>query len=483
MGRGLAVAAVRSLSEGRPRAVLPRRRRAWSGLQPPGAGRQGHLCGLHGSGGVPRVRTAGAGTARDLGWAVYGGARSHPDRGSRRSSVCLTGRQQSRRRRPLPSPAHPARCGHRGHTSVDYARRIFGRALLASPANSPRSGWSVRAAWSAATPAAASRAAGVRRTPPSRWTVLTVERQHQRADRHPAAHRTPGGARPRVDRQRPPPATPAHHWAPPSRRGGHRAHAAGGRVALGAPDPKTTRGFASLGRAGRPRPANAYNVGAISSHTATDPLSRVRLHDPAGLGGQRVAPPGAETVRQCRDGKTMRCRCAGMHRQGPEEVGMSIMGFEPFRDFDRLTSQLVSGRRVPHGVALDAWRSGDAYRVALDLPGVDPERIELICERNGLTIRAERAADYGEQDEVLIAGRPVGTFTRQLILGDELDTQAIRADYRNGVLHVTIPVAATAQPRRIQVTQTAEPAGQPKTIDVADRAPAVARSATSMVLG
>src|SRR5664280_2637263 len=138
-----------------------------------------------------------------------------------------------------------------------------------------------------------------------------------------------------------------------------------------------------------------------------------------------------------------------MHRQGPEEVGMSIMGFEPFRDFDRLTSQLVSGRRVPHGVALD-------------LPGVDPERIELICERNGLTIRAERAADYGEQDEVLIAGRPVGTFTRQLILGDELDTQAIRADYRNGVLHVTIPVAATAQPRRIQVTQTAEPAGQPK---------------------
>src|SRR5664280_2307510 len=121
-----------------------------------------------------------------------------------------------------------------------------------------------------------------------------------------------------------------------------------------------------------------------------------------------------------------------MHRQGPEEVGMSIMGFEPFRDFDRLTSQLVSGRRVPHGVALDAWRSGDAYQVALDLPGVDPERIELICERNGLTIRA---------------------------------------DYRNGVLHVTIPVAATAQPRRIQVTQTAEPAGQPKTVDVAGADP------------
>jgi hypothetical protein len=88
---------------------------------------------------------------------------------------------------------------------------------------------------------------------------------------------------------------------------------------------------------------------------------------------------------------------------------MSIMGFEPFRDFDRLPSQLASGRQVPHGVALDAWRSGDAYRVALELPGVDPERIELICERNGLTIRAERAADYGEQDEVLSAGRPVGS--------------------------------------------------------------------------
>src|SRR5664279_5333993 len=128
---------------------------------------------------------------------------------------------------------------------------------------------------------------------------------------------------------------------------------------------------------------------------------------------------------------------------------MSIMGFEPFREFGRLPGQLASGRRVPHGVALDAWRSGDAYRVALDLPGVDPERIELICERNGLTIRAERAADYGEQDEVLIPG-------------DELDTQSIRADYRNGVLHVTIPVAATAQPLSVGRSATAEPAGQPK---------------------
>src|SRR5664279_2471167 len=97
-----------------------------------------------------------------------------------------------------------------------------------------------------------------------------------------------------------------------------------------------------------------------------------------------------------------------MHRQAPgggrhvEHGVRAVPGF-------RLTSQLASGRRVPHGVALDAWRSGSAYQVALDLPGVDPERIELICERNGLTIRAERAADYGEQDELLIAGRPVGS--------------------------------------------------------------------------
>jgi HSP20 family protein len=146
---------------------------------------------------------------------------------------------------------------------------------------------------------------------------------------------------------------------------------------------------------------------------------------------------------------------------------MSIMGFEPFRDIDRLTSQLVSGRRVPHGVALDAWRSGDVFHVALDLPSVDPDSTELICERNVLTIRAERSADYGEQDEVLIAERPVGTFTRQLILGEGLDTQAIRAEYRNGVLLVTIPVAATAQPRRIQVTHATGQARDPKSIDVA----------------
>ena len=143
---------------------------------------------------------------------------------------------------------------------------------------------------------------------------------------------------------------------------------------------------------------------------------------------------------------------------------MSLMSFEPFRSFrdlDRLSSQLLTGTRVPLAMPMDVWRDAQTYHVAMDLPGVDADQIDLRVERNTLTVTAERQAAFGAaastegqeqgQSKVLVAERPMGTFTRQLVLGDGLDTEKVDADYTDGVLHLTIPVAQAAQPRRITV--------------------------------
>ncbi|HVE98281.1 MAG TPA: Hsp20/alpha crystallin family protein [Mycobacteriales bacterium] len=128
-----------------------------------------------------------------------------------------------------------------------------------------------------------------------------------------------------------------------------------------------------------------------------------------------------------------------------------LLRFDPFREIDRLTEQMVSGTRTARMVPMDVYRRGDSYYVELDIPGVDPSSIELSIDRNTLTIRAERHPTVREGDEVLVAERPQGDFTRQLALGDGLDTEGVAADYDNGVLRLTIPVAPTAKPRRVEI--------------------------------
>ena len=134
---------------------------------------------------------------------------------------------------------------------------------------------------------------------------------------------------------------------------------------------------------------------------------------------------------------------------------MSVMRFDPFgdpfRSLDRLTSQLMSGTRTPMGMPMDVWQAEDGYHVALDLPGVDPGSVEITIERNMLTIRAERRAEYEQGHNVLLAERPQGRFTRQLQIGDGLDTGKVAATYTDGVLLLRIPPSEQAQPRRIEV--------------------------------
>jgi HSP20 family protein len=128
-----------------------------------------------------------------------------------------------------------------------------------------------------------------------------------------------------------------------------------------------------------------------------------------------------------------------------------LMRYDPFRDFDRLAQQLTGGGRQP-AMPMDAYRHGDRFLVHFDVPGVDPGSIELTVEKNVLTVTAERSWQRGEDDEVLVAERPQGQFSRQLFLGEGLDPDGIEANYDQGVLTLTVPVAEQAKPRKVEVT-------------------------------
>ncbi len=133
-----------------------------------------------------------------------------------------------------------------------------------------------------------------------------------------------------------------------------------------------------------------------------------------------------------------------------------LMRTDPFRDLDRLTQQVFGNSGTwsrPSAMPMDAYRSGHEFVVAFDLPGVDPDAIDLSIERNVLTIRAERRPNpVGEDVEMQVAERPLGVFSRQLFLGDTLDTEHVAASYEAGVLTVRIPVAEQAKPRHIEIS-------------------------------
>ncbi|MDQ0211518.1 Hsp20/alpha crystallin family protein [Arthrobacter bambusae] len=128
-----------------------------------------------------------------------------------------------------------------------------------------------------------------------------------------------------------------------------------------------------------------------------------------------------------------------------------LMRTDPFRELDRLAEQVLGTTARPAAMPMDAWREGEDFVVAFDLPGVNVDSVDIDVERNVLTVKAERPDPVGEGTEMIASERPRGIFSRQLILGDALDTNGVKASYDAGVLTLRIPVAEKAKPRRIEI--------------------------------
>lgn len=132
-----------------------------------------------------------------------------------------------------------------------------------------------------------------------------------------------------------------------------------------------------------------------------------------------------------------------------------LMRTDPFREMDRIVQQLSGSSGTwsrPSVMPMDAYREGDEYVIALDLPGVGTEAIDIDVERNMLTVKAERRpVAKADSVKVELSERPLGVFSRQVVLADTLDTERIQADYDAGVLTLRIPIAERAKPRKISI--------------------------------
>ncbi|GAA2069656.1 Hsp20/alpha crystallin family protein [Streptomyces albiaxialis] len=140
-----------------------------------------------------------------------------------------------------------------------------------------------------------------------------------------------------------------------------------------------------------------------------------------------------------------------------------LMRTDPFRELDRITQHLFTGNATgtwtkPSTMPMDAHREGDEYVLTIDLPGVTPDAIDIDVERNMLTVKAERRPQTkSDKVQVELAERPLGVFSRQVMLADTLDTERIDAAYDAGVLTVRIPITERAKPRKITVGTGSEP--------------------------
>ncbi|MET9437137.1 Hsp20/alpha crystallin family protein [Streptomyces sp. NPDC006551] len=132
-----------------------------------------------------------------------------------------------------------------------------------------------------------------------------------------------------------------------------------------------------------------------------------------------------------------------------------LMRTDPFRELDRLTRQFLETPGTwsrPTAMPMDAYREGDEYVIALDIPGVSADAIDVDVERNMLTVSAERRPSRKTDDvEMELSERPLGVFSRQVMLADTLDVERIDADYDAGVLTLRIPISERAKARRIPI--------------------------------
>lgn len=125
---------------------------------------------------------------------------------------------------------------------------------------------------------------------------------------------------------------------------------------------------------------------------------------------------------------------------------------DPFlRDFDRIASRMLTGTNTAAVMPMDGVRRENDVLLTFDLPGVDPETIDVTVDKRILTVTAKRQDPYGKEDNLFLRERPTGTFTRRVHLSEDLDGDHIEAGYSDGVLAVRLPLAETAKPRKIEI--------------------------------
>jgi len=132
---------------------------------------------------------------------------------------------------------------------------------------------------------------------------------------------------------------------------------------------------------------------------------------------------------------------------------MYFTTFDPFaRDFQRQVDRLTRHAfGQAGGMPLDVVRHENDVTLRLDVPGIDPEQIEVTVDRGILTISGKRDEERTENDKFFVRERTMGTFTRRMRLPESLNAEAVEASYANGVLEVRIPVLEQAKPRKVEV--------------------------------
>ena len=133
---------------------------------------------------------------------------------------------------------------------------------------------------------------------------------------------------------------------------------------------------------------------------------------------------------------------------------------DPFEEMDRIMTQ-VGGRWRGGLMPMDAFEKEGVYTLRFDLPGVDPDHVDLTVEAGILRVTADRKFEDTEGANWLMRERPTGTHSREVRLGERLDTSAVKASYDQGVLTVKLPVKEEAKPRKVTIT-----GDSPRAIDV-----------------
>lgn len=155
---------------------------------------------------------------------------------------------------------------------------------------------------------------------------------------------------------------------------------------------------------------------------------------------------------------------------------MSNLNTDPFTPLDSLARQLLGGvasqSRAPRFMPMDLYKDGSSYILTADLPGVDPDSIDIDIDNGVLTIAAERSVlPESESVQWVLNERATGSYRRQLTLSDSVDTERISAHYADGILRLTLPLAERAKARKIQVMRAPKGEGDaPKEIDASEGA-------------